>query len=149
MSHSSEALAVRGRALTVRDSGALADLDDVAIRIADVAANLAVLGDRRSEELSSPAFPQLIASLNIRDAEIHEAGDVIRVRDTERHRRLVRRRAAADIQNHPDIGELQVGRRVAVTHGQNAGAENLFVVASRSFDVGDGEKMRDADAFLR
>jgi hypothetical protein len=35
-----------GRALTVLEIGALSDLDDVAVRIADVAANLAVLGNR-------------------------------------------------------------------------------------------------------
>jgi len=35
-----------GRALTVLEIGALSDLDDVTVRIADVAANLAVLGNR-------------------------------------------------------------------------------------------------------
>ena len=36
----------KGRALTVLEIGALSDLDDVAVWIADVAANLAVLGNR-------------------------------------------------------------------------------------------------------
>jgi hypothetical protein len=35
-----------GRALTVLEIGALSDLDDVTVRIADVTANLAVLGNR-------------------------------------------------------------------------------------------------------
>ena len=35
-----------GRALTVLEIGALSDLDDVTVRIADVAANLTVLGNR-------------------------------------------------------------------------------------------------------
>jgi hypothetical protein len=34
------------QALTVLEIGALSDLDDVTVRIADVAANLAVLGNR-------------------------------------------------------------------------------------------------------
>ena len=37
--------------------GALSDLDDIAVRIADVAADLAVLGDRLRDELGSPTFP--------------------------------------------------------------------------------------------
>src|SRR5579862_3312061 len=137
------------RALAVLERRALSDLDDVAIRIADIAANLAVLGNRRREELRSPAFPQFVARLNICNAEVHKAVDVIRVGHAERYRRLVRGGPAPDIQNHPDIRELQVGRRVAVTHGQYAGAEDLFVVASRSLDIGDGQKVCDADPFPR
>jgi hypothetical protein len=86
--------------------------------------------------------------LNIRNAEIHKAVDVIRVGDAERYRRLIRGRAASNVQNHPDIRKLKVSRRVAVTQAQNASAEDLFVVASRSLDVGDGEKMCDADPSL-
>jgi hypothetical protein len=46
-----------GRALTVSDVGALSDLDNIAVRIADVAAYLAVLGDRLRDELGSSTFP--------------------------------------------------------------------------------------------
>jgi hypothetical protein len=74
---------------------------------------------------------------------------VIRVGDAERYRRLIRGRPAPNVQNHPDIRKLKVPRRVAVTQAQNASAEDLFVVASRSLDVGDGEKMRDADPLSR
>src|ERR1700720_4381230 len=138
-----------GRALTVRELGALSDFDDITVRIADVAAYLAVLGDRLRDEFGSSTFPQFIARLNIRNAEIHKAVDVIRVGDAERYRRLFGGRPPPDVQNHPDIRELKVRRRVAVTHGQNASAEDLFVVAGRSLDVGDGEKMRDADPLSR
>src|ERR1051326_2446567 len=136
-------------ALTVSEVGALSYFDDIAVRIADVAAYLAVLRYRFRDELGSPTFPQLVARLNVGNAEIHKAADVIRVGDAERYRRLVRGRSAPNVQNHPDIRQLKVRRRVAVTHGQNASAEDLFVVASRSLDVGDGEKMRDADALFR
>src|SRR5271170_2000147 len=137
------------QALTVLEGGALSDLDNVAVRIADVAASLAVLGDWRREELGPSTFPQFIARLNIRNAEIHKAVDVIRIGDAERYRRLIRGRPASNVPNHPDIRKLKVPWRVAVTQAQNASAEDLFVVASRSLDVGDGEKMRDTDPLSR
>src|SRR3984885_1959128 len=90
-----------------------------------------------------------MARLNIRNAEIHKAVDVIRVGDAERYRRLIRGRPAPNVQDHPDIRKLKVRRRVAVTHGQNASAEDLFVVASRSLDVSDSEKMCHADPLVR
>ena len=46
-----------GRALTVLELGALSDLDNVTVRIADVAARLAVLRDRLGDELGSSTFP--------------------------------------------------------------------------------------------
>src|SRR6202043_1955844 len=112
-------------------------------------ADLAVLGNRFREKLGSPTFPQFVARLNIRNAEIHKAVDVIRVGDAERYRRLIRGRTAPNVQNHPDIRKQKVRRRVAVTQGQNASAEDLFVVTSRSLNVGDGEKLRDADPLSR
>ncbi len=64
---------------------------------------------------------------------------MIRVGDAERYRRLIRGRPAPNVQNPPDIRELKVPWRVAVTQAQNASTEDLFVVASRPLDVGDGE----------
>src|SRR5216684_5560568 len=46
-----------GQASTVRLICALTNLDDVAVRIADVAADLAVLGLRLRDELGSSTFP--------------------------------------------------------------------------------------------
>jgi len=130
--------------LTVGEGSALSDFDDIAVRIADVAADLAVLGYWFGDELGSSTLPQFVARLNIRDAEVHKAVDVIRVGDTERYRRLVWGRPSPNVQNHPDIRKQKVRRRVAVTEGENASAEDLLVVAGRSLDVGDGEKLRDA-----
>ena len=81
-------------ALTVFERGALSDLDNITVRVADVASDLAVLGDRFSEKFGSPAFPQLVTRVNIRNSEIHKAVDVIRVGEAERYRRLVRGRPA-------------------------------------------------------
>src|SRR6202021_1295028 len=132
-----------GRVLTVDQIRALSDLNDVTVRIADVAANLAVLRYWLRDELGSSTFPQFIARLNIRNAEIHKAVDVVRVGDTERYRRLIRGRPAPNVQNHPDIRKLKVPRRVAVTQAQNASAEDLFVVASRPLDFSAGENWRN------
>src|SRR5690242_18925801 len=63
----------------VGERGALADLNAGAIRVADVAANHAVLRDRRGEELSSAAVPELITGLNVGDPDVQEAVDVVRV----------------------------------------------------------------------
>src|SRR5579871_4726792 len=54
---------------------ALSDFYNVAIRIANVAARLAVFGLRLRDELGSSASPKFITSLNICDADIHEAAD--------------------------------------------------------------------------
>ena len=48
---------VPGRGLTVGEVGALSDFDDIAVRIADIAAYLAVLGDWFGDELRSSTFP--------------------------------------------------------------------------------------------
>jgi len=46
-----------GQALTVCEIGALSDLDNVTVRVADVAANLAVLGNRLRDERGPSPFP--------------------------------------------------------------------------------------------
>jgi hypothetical protein len=46
-----------GRALTVGEGGALSDLDNITVRVADVAARLAVLLLRFRDELGSSTFP--------------------------------------------------------------------------------------------
>src|SRR5580698_4473250 len=61
-----------GRALTVLEGGALSDLDNITVRIADVAARLAVLGDRLGDELGSSTLPELIRCLNICNTDIHK-----------------------------------------------------------------------------
>ena len=48
---------VRARALTVGQVSALSDFDDIAVRIADVAAYLAVLGYRLGDKLRASIFP--------------------------------------------------------------------------------------------
>jgi hypothetical protein len=54
---------------------ALPDFYNVAVGIANVAARLAVFGLWLGDELGPPASPQLVARMNIGNADIHEAAD--------------------------------------------------------------------------
>ena len=65
--------------LAIGEIRALPHLDDVTVRVADVAPYLAVLFLRLGDELGSSTLPELIASLNISNADIQEAADLIRV----------------------------------------------------------------------
>src|SRR5579863_6971423 len=137
-----------GRALAVGEVRlALSDLDDIAVGIADVAARLAVLFLRLRDELGASTLPQLIARLDIGNADIHKAADFIRVgEDAERYRRLVGGRTSPDVDDEPRICDLNVPRRAAaVAFAQDATAEDFLVEASRSVDVGDSEKMCHAE----
>jgi hypothetical protein len=52
-----DSIPVDGSISALRDVGALSDLDDISVGIADVAANLAVLSDRLCDELRTSTFP--------------------------------------------------------------------------------------------
>jgi|SRR5580692_6747049 hypothetical protein len=67
---------VGGHRLAVSDARvALPNFYDVAVRIANIAARLTVLGLGLRDELGSSTSPQFIARLNICNADIHEAAD--------------------------------------------------------------------------
>ena len=68
---------------TVLEVGALSDLDNISVRIADVAARLAVLGYRFRDEFGSSTFPQFVARLNIRVADIRACYELWRSRGAE------------------------------------------------------------------
>jgi hypothetical protein len=54
---------------------ALPNFYNIAIRIANVAARLAVLGLRLRDELGSSTSPKFVTRLNICNADIHETAD--------------------------------------------------------------------------
>src|SRR5215471_10336128 len=56
---------------------ALPNFYNIAIRIANVAARLAVLGLRLRDELGSSTSPKFVARLNICNADVHKAADQI------------------------------------------------------------------------
>jgi hypothetical protein len=89
--------------------------------------------------------------VNIRNADIQEAADLIRAGgDAERHRRLVEGRSTPAVDNQPRLRDLNVPRRtLAVASAQNAAAEDLFLKISRSVDVGDGDEMCDREPVAR
>src|SRR5580700_8591315 len=77
-----------------------------------------------------------MARLDIGNADIQEAADLIRVGgDAERHRRLVTGRPAPDVDNEPSIRDLNVPRRT--------------IKISRSVDVGDGDEMCHGESVAR
>jgi hypothetical protein len=82
--------------------------------------------------------------------EISESLEIRQSPRCERHRCLVGGRATPDVDKEPRIRDLNVRRRaLAVASAQNATAEDLFIEASRPVNVGDGEKMCDADPLPR
>ena len=89
--------------------------------------------------------------MNIRNADIHKAADLIRVGEgAKRYRRLVGGRPAPDVDEEPSIRDLNVRRRaIAVASAQNATAEDLLIEAGRPVDVGNGEKMCDGEPLAR
>src|SRR5271167_1334303 len=86
--------------------------------------------------------------MDVRNADVHEAADLIPVsEDAQSYRGLVGGRPAPDVDKQPGIRDLNVPRRaLAVATAQRAAAEDRFIEAKRSVDVGDGEKMCDADS---
>src|SRR4051812_11958214 len=75
----------------------LPNLNNVTVRIANVAARLTIFWLWLRDELRSPTSPKCIALLNIGDANVHEAAEVIGIsRYAKRDRRLVGRRPASD-----------------------------------------------------
>src|ERR1700722_18290608 len=89
--------------------------------------------------------------MNVRNADVHEAADLVRVSEgAQRYGRLVGGRPATDVDKEPGIRDLNVPRRALdVPPAQNATAEDRFVEAKRSVDIGDGEKMRDGESVSR
>src|ERR1700722_16474567 len=85
--------------------------------------------------------------MNVCNADVHEAADLVRVsEDAQRYGRLVGGRSAPDVYKEPGIRDLNVPRRALdIPPAQNATAEDRFVEAKRSVDIGDGEKMRDGE----
>jgi len=92
----------------------LADLDQVPVRITDIAAGLGSAVLRRRDKFRSPCTPVVIDRLNIRHPNVEEAADAVRVgRSLERDRRLVVGGPATDVANDPAVRERDE-RRLAL-----------------------------------
>ena len=88
----------------------LADLDEVAVGIAHVAAPFpTVVVERLGEEERSFDAPLFVTGPDVGDAQVEEAIHPVEIqRGFEEDIGLVRRRAATRIENDPGIGELDI-----------------------------------------
>src|SRR5271167_3805846 len=85
--------------------GRLTNLDQVAVGIADVAANLGLMLLGRRQELGAPRAPLRVHSLDVRNPDVEEAAHPIWVGlRLERDGRLVVRRTSSEVDDDPDLG---------------------------------------------
>src|SRR5215472_1212019 len=89
----------------------LTDLDEMAVGVAHVAADLGTTVDRGCEELRAASPPLLVGATDVGDAYVHEARDGREVRRRlERHAGLVVGRSAGDADGDPGVGQGDDGR---------------------------------------
>ena len=93
----------------------LSDLDDVAVGIAHVTSRfVTVVIERLGQKMRTLCRPLLVASPDVGHAQVEKAVERVQIaRRLEKDLRLVRRRAAAKVQNDPGIGELDVNGMLA------------------------------------
>src|SRR5438445_115193 len=85
-----------------------ADLDQVAVWIAEVGADLAAVVFGLGKKLRSPRRPLFVRLGDVRDADVHERAGAIRIRrGRQRDRRLVVGGTPADIEDEPGVRDLQ------------------------------------------
>lgn len=129
---------------------ALPNFYDVPVRIAYIASYLAVLIFRFGEKCRSPTSPELVARMNIRNANIHEATNFIGVgRRSERYRWFVRCRTAPHIENEPNICDFDIRRCVPVASADNLATKDRFIELNGSLEIGHSEKVSNGKPLLR
>src|SRR3954470_21589496 len=105
---------------------ALPNFYNIAIRVANVAARLAILGLRFRDKLGSSTSPNPITCLNISNADIHKAADQVGGGgDAERYRWFIGCRSATGVDQEPGVRDLDIARRAAaVASAQNTTSED-------------------------
>ena len=94
------------------------DLDDIVVRVTYVAANLHAVVLWLGKEFGPSPSPLLVRGPDVRDTNIQEAGNLIRVlRGTKCHCGFIVRWAATDVHNQPAIGKLDDGGFAAAHNG--------------------------------
>jgi hypothetical protein len=122
----------------------LSDLDQMAVRVAHVAADLSAAVDRRRQEVGAAFAPGAVRAVDVGDANVEEAVDAVWVLwRLECDGRLVVCRAAADVDDDPAVGERN-DRRFPVE--QYLAAEDAGVEAARALDVRADDEVREGDA---
>ncbi len=122
----------------------LSDLDQVAFRVAEVAAGFLPAVDWRCEELGASLAPGLVGRLDVCDADVQEAADAIGIAGRlEGDAWLVVCGSAADVDDDPAVRERD-DRRLA---GENdLAAEDVAVEAGGAFDVLGDDEVRERDS---
>src|SRR5215216_610485 len=101
-------------------AGLLANLDQVAVGVAQVAADLAAVDLGWGEELGPPGAPLLVGGLDIGHPEIEEGAGASGVgRWFQDDLGLVIGRSSTDVDDHPAVGQLD-DRWLAVQHDLTA-----------------------------
>src|SRR5713226_9610957 len=105
-------------------SSGLPDLDEIAVRVTHVAANLSAVVLWIGQEFGPSASPLLVRGPDVGDTNIQEAGNLIGVlRGTKRHVGFIVCWAATDIQNQPTSGNVDDGGFVSANNGASENAQ--------------------------
>src|SRR6266498_4011317 len=139
-----------GRSARIEATGStgfdLADLDEVAVGIAHVAADLDAVVLWLGEELGAPGPPHVIAGGHVGHPNVHEAGDFIQLpRRPQPDRRLVIGRSATNVEDQPGVPNPHDRWVSGADHGA---AENPRIELRRSVDVRHGQVERDDKPIL-
>src|SRR5262245_51874593 len=112
---STSTLPAAGESL-LHDRGGLSHLDEIPVRIAHVASDLARVLLGRSQELRALAPPFFVRLLDVCHANVQKRARLVPVvRWLEDDIRFVICRAATDVDDDPSVGELD-GRRFPLGH---------------------------------
>src|SRR5487761_318905 len=139
-----EVLRALGGEMALQQAGGLADLDEVSVRVTQVAADLRSAVDRRRHELRPLRLLLLVAGLDVSDPQVHEdRGGVTRLVVDYRDARLVGGRRPAGIHDDPRVGQPD---RAGVLFQDDGAAKDARVEVPRSRDLADGDEQRHQDA---
>ena len=101
---------------------------------------------RLRDELSAPGGPVPIDGVDVLDANVQEAGDVIWILGRlDRHLGLVGGGPAARVDHDPSVVEAKHRRRVVA---YDFGAEDVAIEADRTLHVGHDQHLREHDSLL-
>ena len=127
----------------------LPHFDQVAVRVADVAALLVLVLFRRGQELSPPGAPFGVHGLDVFDPDIEEAADPVGItRRLQDDRRLVVGRSSAGIDDDPGVGQRDIGQPSGAGEGLPA-AEYFGVEAPRALDIAGDDEVGQRDSLWR
>src|SRR5690348_16428494 len=123
----------------------LSYLDEVAVRVADVAADLTAAVDRRGQKLGPAPAPRFVYGVDVGDPDIEKGADPVKIgRRLERYRWFVVRRSAADVDDDPPVRQGD-DRGLALEHG--FASEDLGVETPRALDVARDDEVGQHDLF--